>query len=451
MIGLFKKPVHERALGRNPFNIIGDDSPSGLAGVAVNQDSAMRLSAVWACVRRLTMDISSLPVDALVRGARGPEPLSPQPAWIKNPNPFDPSQTGVDHIAQVVMSMLLDGNAFTLALPTVLNPTDLHVLNPRLVEVDRDGRGEPTYRVRDSRGKLAGEFTALNIIHVPLWRKPGEARGLSPIEAMAQGIGRGLAAEELGARYFGQGSTFGAVLEYPKEVDPDPNDVKDVLSALNKRHRGVRNSWALGAVTGGGQLKELGMKPADAQLIETEEWTLEQVARAFGMHPSMVGSQRPGSTAYNSAEQRSTDYAKSAVAPLTVRIEAAYGRTLSRGYLEIRINGLMRGDMAARSAFYREGINAGWMTRAEARDWEDLGILDGLGVPLAQQGMAPAEAINDTGMKIKVDMATKLVQYGYEPSAALILAGLPPVAHTGLPPVTVQPEDQGDSGDATQK
>ena len=451
MIGLFKKP-EQRAIGRNPFNILSDDTPGNAAGVEINQDSALRLSAVWTCVRLLTHDISSLPLDAFRLRAGDRSQIDPKPAWIDEPNGFDPSETGVDHFSQLLMSLLLDGNAFTLALPSVISPTDLHVLNPRLVDIDRSGRGEPTYKVRDRNGRFVGEFSALNIIHVPLWRKPGEARGLSPIEAMAQGIGRGMAAEELGARYFGQGSTFGAVLEYPKEVDPDPNDVKDVLSALNKRHRGVRNSWALGAVTGGGQLKELGMKPADAQLIETEEWTLEQVARAFGMHASVVGSQRPGSTAYNSLEQRQIDYVVSGVTPITGRVESGYGRMVPGiGFLRIRLNGLMRGDMTARSAFYREGINTGWMTRGEARGWEDLPIIDGLDVPLAQQGMAPAQAINDTGMKIKVDVATKLVQYGYEPDAALVLAGLPPVAHTGLPPVTVQPEDQGDTGDATQE
>ena len=449
MIGLFKR-AEQRAIGRNPFNILSDDGSVGSSGVNVTQDSAMRLSAVWSCVRKLTMDISSLPADALMRGQGGTRevPVS----WLVEPNPEDPSTTWADHLAQVVMSMLLDGNAFTLAYPSVAQPYQLFVLNPRLVEVKQSGLGAPSYVVRNERGTSVGEFGPNNIIHIPLWRKPGEARGLSPIEAMAQGIGRGLAAEELGARYFGQGSTFGAVLEYPKEVDPDPNDVKDVLSALNKRHRGVRNSWALGAVTGGGQLKELGMKPADAQLIETEEWTLEQVARAFGMHASVVGSQRPGSTAYNSLEQRQIDYVVSGVTPITGRVESGYGRMVPGiGFLRIRLNGLMRGDMTARSAFYREGINTGWMTRGEARGWEDLPIIDGLDVPLAQQGMAPAQAINDTGMKIKVDVATKLVQYGYEPDAALVLAGLPPVAHTGLPPVTVQPEDQGDTGDATQE
>lgn len=379
MIGLFKKPEQQRAIGRNPFNILGTDTPGNAAGVEINQDSALRLSAVWTCVRLLTHDISSLPLDAFRLRAGERTQIDPKPAWIDEPNGFDPSETGVDHFSQLLMSLLLDGNAFTLALPSVISPTDLHVLNPRLVEIDRNGRGEPTYKVRNRNGGYVGEFSPLNIIHVPLWRKPGEARGLSPIEAMAQGIGRGMAAEELGARYFGQGSTFGAVLEYPKEVDPDPNDVKDVLAALNKRHRGVRNSWALGAVTGGGQLKELGMKPADAQLIETEEWTLEQVARAYGVPPSLAGSQKPGAVAYASVEQRAIDYVVHGVLPITIRIEKAYSRLLPRGsYVKFNVNGLLRGDGQARWSQYQIALQSKVMTRNEVRLLEDMNpVADG--------------------------------------------------------------------------
>ncbi len=388
MIGLFKKP-ERRALDASKFGLAIDDSPSNPSGVSVTQDSALRLSAVWTCVRLLTHDISALPIEAMRVRAGERTIIDPKPSWIDEPNPFDPSETGVDHFSQVLLSLLLDGNAFTLAFPTVLNPTDLHVLNPQQVEVDRDGNGEPTYTVRDRRRKVIGQFSALNIIHVPLWRKPGHARGLSPIEAMSQGIGRGMAAEELGARYFGQGSTFGSVIEYPKEVEVSDPDAKAILKELNKRHKGVRNAWALAAITGGGQIKELGMKPADAQLIETEEWTLEQVARAYGVPPSLAGSQKPGAVAYASVEQRAIDYVVHGVLPITVRLEKAYSRLLPRGsHVKFNVNGLLRGDGVARWEQYEKALQNKVMTRDEVRELEDMNPM-GLGFLETPNNNAP--------------------------------------------------------------
>ena len=372
MIGLFKK-LEQRALDASKFGLAIDDVVNNPAGVTVNQDTAMRLSAVWTCVRLLTHDISALPVDGIRHRGGTREVIEPKPAWIEEPNPFDPSETGVDHFAQVFMSLLLDGNSFTLAFPTVLNPHDLHVLDPRNVEVDRDRNGSPTYTIRDSKRAILGTFSPLNIVHIPLWRKPGAARGLSPVEAMARGIGRGMAAEELGARYFSQGSTFGAVLEFPKETDPNDQDVKDLLKSLNKRHTGIRNAWALGAITGGGTLKELGMKPSDAQLIETEEWTLEQVARAYGVPPSLAGSQKPGAVAYASVEQRSIDYVVHGVLPLTIRVEKAYSRLLPRGSsIKFNVSGLLRGDGKARWEQHGIALDKKVMTRDEVRVLEDL-------------------------------------------------------------------------------
>jgi HK97 family phage portal protein len=272
------------------------------------------------------------------------------------------------------MAMLLDGNSFTLASPSVFDERpDLFVLDPRLVDVEKDRNGEPEYIIRDSGGTELRRLTPFNCIHIPLWRRPGAARGLSPIEAMKQGIGRGMAAEEMGARYFGQGSTFGAVIEYPREVDPDDNDVKELIRKLNNKHQGVKNSWAIGAITGGGTIKELGMKPSDAQLIETEEWTLEQVARTYGVPPSLLGSQKPGAVAYASVEQRAIDYVVHGVLPLTVRIEKAYSRLLPRGsYVKFNLNGLLRGDGKARWEQYGIGLDKKVVTRDEVRVWEDL-------------------------------------------------------------------------------
>lgn len=375
MIGLFRKP-EQRSISAANFGIAVDDLVGSTAGVRVTQDSALSLSAVFGAVRLLSNDIGTLPMDAFRNRNGVRSKIDPAPAWIEQPNPWNPNETGVDHRAQVVASLVLDGNAFVYVVPNVFNPVELHVLNPQQVEVKTDGRGAPTYIVRDRRNAVIDALDPLNCLHVTLFRTSGN-RGLSPIEAMKQGIGRGMAAEETGARFFSQGGIMGGVVEIPAaasgQAEPDDNDVKEMLKALEKRHQGVRKSWLMGALTAGATLHELTMKPSDSQLIETEEWTLEQFARTLGVPPSMLGSQKPGAVAYASVEQRAIDYVVHGAQPITIRMEKAYSRLLPRGsYTKLDLKGLLRGDQAARYAAHQIALQNKFMTVDEVRALEDL-------------------------------------------------------------------------------
>lgn len=372
MIGLFKKG-EQRSISAANFGIALDDITSNTAGVNVNQDSALSLSAVFGAVRLLSNDIGTLPMDAYrVRNGERSK-IDPAPTWIEQPNPWNPNETGVDHRAQVVASLVLDGNAFIYVVPDVSDPVELHVLNPRQVDIRTDGRGAPTYVVKDARAQsVIATLTPFNCLHITLFRTSGP-RGLSPIEAMKQGIGRGMAAEEAGARFFGQGSIMGGLVEYPEGVDPDEQGVKDMLKALNRRHQGIKRAWALGALTAGAKFHELTMKPSDSQLIETEEWTLEQFARTLGIPPSMLGSQKPGAVAYASVEQRAIDYVVHGAQPITIRLEKAYSRLLPRGsYVKLDLKGLMRGDQKARYDSYQVALANKFMKIDEVRALEDL-------------------------------------------------------------------------------
>lgn len=435
--GLFERRV------LTPNQIFGTDAQwweSGVSGTRVDQTTALTLAAVWSSVRLLSQDIATLPFHAIQLLGENRQEVNPQPSWIDEPIPGDPNQTGVDYLSQVCVSLLLDGNAFVLVLPDVFRPFELRVLNPRHVEVKQSG-ADVHYIVRGDNGVVVKDnVTALQMLHIPWVRRPGALRGMSPIEVQEQTIGRGLAAQEVSARFFGQGSMYGGILEYDKDSNVSDEDIKKTLAGLNKQHRGQRNAWALGALVGAKFNQTMG-KAADSQQIETEKWIREQVLAAYGIPQFLGGSQEPGAVSYASTEQQGILYKQSAVSPITSRLQAAHSRLLPRGQeMKFNLNGLLRGDSKSRFEAYQSAVNTGWMLRSEARSLEDMAPVSGMDVPLAQQGMAPAGAIAEQTTKVKVDMATKLVQYGYEPAAALAFVGLPPITHSGVLPVTVQPE-----------
>jgi HK97 family phage portal protein len=250
------------------------------------------------------------------------------------------------------------------------------------VSVGKDASGSPVYDIRDERNHVISRETPATVIHIPLMRKPGEQRGTSMIEANQEAIGLGLAAEEYGARFFGNGATMSGIVEYPIGVDPTPEQVKVILDGINKSHRGTKKAHAIGALTNGAAYKQLSIDPDHAQFLETQKWVLEQVGRMVGLPPHKQGSQEPGAVSYNSVEIRNIDYVNDALMPLSGRIELAYGRLLPRpdDYLKFEFDSLLRGDVKTRWAAYESGLRWGVYDLDEIRAKEDENpIADGLG------------------------------------------------------------------------
>jgi HK97 family phage portal protein len=115
----------------------------GGSGVNITSDSALKLSTVYACVRIYVDTISTLPVDAFIRIDGDRRPFRPKPLWIESP---DAGVTRQDHLVQVMVSLLLDGNAFILVLRNDSGDViALTVLDPKRVEISRNAAREIQY------------------------------------------------------------------------------------------------------------------------------------------------------------------------------------------------------------------------------------------------------------------------------------------------------------------
>lgn len=359
----------------------------GSAGVSVTADTALTYSGIWACVRLLASDISTLPLDAFRRVGDTRILLSPQPAWIKQPDVLDPSVTRIDHMAQVAISLLLDGNAFILATPSVIRPERLEVLNPRRVEVKKPN-GIPEYHIQDAAGASADSLGPSDIVHVKINSKPGKLRGMSPIDANKGSIGISLAAQSWVERFFGQGAMMPGFIEVP--VGANPTAVEEMRQDLQKRNGGWRKAGLLGFLTDGSKYNETGLTPQQADLGNIFRHQLEEGARIYGIPPFMVGSQEPAGVAYASSVERAQHYIDHCLIHYLAPIEAAYDRLVpgdqrlrERGsdtYLKFNLNGLLRGDPSARVAFYKGMFEVGGMSPDEIRAKEEMAPLpDGLG------------------------------------------------------------------------
>lgn len=357
------------------------------AGVSVTADTALNYSGIWACVRLLASDISTLPVDAFRRVGESRLLLTPQPSWLRTPDPLDPSITRIDHFAQVAISLLLDGNAFILATPFVGSAARLEVLNPRRVEVKKPS-GAPEYHVRDPRGGVADVLSPIEVIHVKINAKPGALRGMSPIDANQGSIGISLAAQKWVERFFAQGAMMPGFIEVP--IGAAPTSIQEMRDDLQKRNGGWKRAGLLGFLTDGSKYTRTGITPQDADLANIFRHQLEEGARIYGIPPFMVGSQEPAGVAYASSVERSQHYIDHCLIHYIAPIEAAYDRMVpgdqrlrdsgSDTYLKFNLNALLKGDPAARVAFYKGMFEIGGLSPDEIRSKEEMAPLaNGLG------------------------------------------------------------------------
>ena len=141
----------------------------------------------------------------------------------------------------------------------------------------------------------------------------------------------------------------------------------------------------------GVKLKQIGIAPEAAQMLQTRTFALQDIARIFNVPPHMLADL--SRSTFSNIEHQDIQYAKYSIRPSVKRYEQEMDRKLffedELGRLETKfnLNGLMRGDMATRSAFYHNAILDGWLSRNEVREMENMNDAKGLDDMLYPQNM----------------------------------------------------------------
>ena len=409
------------------------------SGATVTYDSALTLSTTYACVRLLTDTISTLPVDTFFRQDGQRLPFRPRPAWVDEP---DLGVTREEHVQQLVMSLLLDGNSYTrIYRNSIGDVVSLVVLDPQRMQVRRGRFGDIEY-VWDSSTILS----RADIKHITMLRRPGALKGLGPVEEVKQSFGSASALDEFAARFFSGGSTTSGIIETAAVLTRE--QALEVKGAYEETHRGLRNSHRVAVLGGGSKFTKTGVDPEQAQMLESRRFAVEEIARIFRVPLHMLQVAAPGVQSYASNEQNAIQFAQYTLRPIVSKIETAYTSLLPGGaFLRINMDGLLRGDLATRFAAYSTGVQSGFLNINDIRRLEDLRDANGgdvFRVPLANVNLGAADLVE---MAEKVSMVQKLVVAGYDPMEALAALGLPPIRHTGLPSSQLQQIAQIDPND----
>jgi HK97 family phage portal protein len=418
----------------------GDIEILNQAGTVVNPETVFKVNAIFSAVSLISDTISTLPVDSYIRRDGSRFAFRPRPAWVQQP---DIDTTKEAFYGSLIVSLLLDGNGFVRVFRDgsgrVINMT---VLNPSKVEIRKNKVGEVVY-VYEGEGKPLNKN---EMIHIPDVVRPGEIRGISRVTALKDNFGLALALESYAARFFGQGATTQGLIEFPGNLTPE--QAKQLVDGFDARHRGFRKAHKTGVLSGGAKYVNTSVENDKAQFIDSRRMAVEDVARAFNIPPHLLGL--PGTNTYSSVEQNNIAFVTHTLRPIVQKLESAFTPLManepggSTAFIKFTLDGLLRGDAATRFSAYSTGLQAGYLTINDIRRLEDLAPVDGgdiIRVPLANVNIDAAELV---ATDKRVNMAQKLVNSGYEPADVLAVMGLPPILHTGLPTVQLQPISQID-------
>jgi HK97 family phage portal protein len=403
------------------------------AGTNIDQTQAMKINAFYACVLLISDTISTLPVDSFIRRDGDRVPYRPQPAWIQRP---DVDLLRSEHYQQVLISLLLDGNAFV----RVFRDSSGQVIN--LVVID-------PYRVRVTRNKITreveyiidenmqGAVSKQDMLHITEMRKAGELRGMSRVTELKDNLGLSSALQSFAARFFGQGATTSGIIETPMGLNSE--QAKQLIDGFDSRHKGYKKAHKTGLLTGGAKFVRTGVNPDEAQMLDSRKLAIEEVARIFRVPPHMIGVTTPGAMSYASVEQNNINFVTHTLRPYVAKIEDAYSALLAEGaFIRFNVDGLLRGDFATRMNGYSIGSQAGFLSVNDIRRFEDLRPVDGgdvYRVPLANVDLGAASLVETDK---RVTMAQKLILSGFDPAGVLSALNLPAIAHTGLPSTQLQ-------------
>ena len=447
MANLFDRLLNRRSLSYQTLWGSGDEISFGnQSGTSVTQDTAFKVNAIYSAVSLIADTISTLPVDAYIRQNGERQAFRPRPIWVQKPD--------VDLISKepfynaVIVSMLLDGNAFIRVYrDSVGKPLNLVVLNPKDVEVTRNAIGRVMYKVAEQENLLSQE----QVLHIIDVLKPGHIRGVSRVEALKDNWGLALALESFAARYFGQGVTMAGHIEFPGNLTPE--QAKDLSDYFSSRHGGFRKSHKVGVLSAGAKFVGDQVDNDAAQFIDSRRMAVEDVARAFNVPPHLLGL--PGTNTFSSVEQNNIAWVTHCLRPIIQKLEGAFSTLLTAesggefAFIKFNIDGLLRGDANSRFQAYSNGLQSGWLKVNDVRRLEDLSPIEGgdiARVPLANIAITDAGVITEDK---KVTMASRLVLAGFDPTEVLAAMGLPAMGHTGLPSSQLQPIAQIDPEDPT--
>jgi HK97 family phage portal protein len=361
-----------------------------VGGMTVTPESAMRVGAVFACVRIIAGAVATMPL-ALKRrmDSRTREDASDHPLWtvLRRPNSW---MTRSAFRRMLTAHVLLRGNAYAMIVRgvggKVIALWPMHPDRVRCEQLD-DMSVVYIYRRKDGREITLPKSEVFHLVGLTL----DGVTGVSVIRYAASMIGLSLATDAHGQAMFANGTNVGSVLKAKGQLGLE---AQAVLRASLEAYRGAENAHKTLILEEDMDFEKLGMTAADAQLVENRKLTRGDIAMFFGVPPHMIGDTEKATSWGSGIEQQSQGFVAYTLQDWLTTWEETIERDLIDPiqdpglFARFNTGGLIRGDMATRFAAYAVARQWGWYSANDVLELEDRNPIPGGDVYLTPMNMA---------------------------------------------------------------
>jgi HK97 family phage portal protein len=376
------------------------------SGIRVSEMTALQVGTVFACVNIISDGMSSLPLHVYQRtkvGDRNSKTLAiDNPIYkLVNIEP-NPEMASAVFLKVLMVHDLLWGNGYAelqrnnagqIVGMWPRNPArtrPIRLLKPLLLEGDILPAGTMLYetsdQLMDSSSYVVDQnpemmnvglkrlVLAENMLHVPGLSLDGRL-GQSTVWLARQAFGLALATEKYGAKFFGNGARPSGILTLPNKME-DKN-IETVRRSWAEAHGG-ENQFRVAVLEDGVKYTKIGATPEEGQMLETRKYEREEICAIFGVPAHMVCAQEKGGK--SNVEQSSIEFVLYCLHPWLNRYEqemerklfSDMGRSAGKYFAKFDTRKLMYPDAAARSTFYAQGKQWGFLNTNMILELEDM-------------------------------------------------------------------------------
>lgn len=357
----------------------------------ITDEAALKLSAVYACVTYLCDFVSGLPVyvwDANKR--KRVEDHSLNRVLSVRPNAW---QTPSAWKRCTMNAILMAGNGYTYIVRDGASAEikELLPLRPDCMRVDLLDN-KPVYTYTAPKTGTVYALDSAEILHLPGNGGNG-LTGQPVLKYAADTLRRAGTAEKYEESVYKNNARPGGILKTDADLSgasevPDPKDPTKMLTkkenvrrAWEKAHAGGDNAFRIAILDNGLEYEAIKVDAYDASFVASKEVSVADIARFFGVPLHCLGA---GKQSYSSNEQNSLEFIQGRGLAI-IRAwedELSYklltDAELDKGFrIKFNLDGRLRGDTAARAAFYKSMREIGAYSVNDILQLEDRPDVEG--------------------------------------------------------------------------
>ena len=337
--------------------------------VHVTNETALRNSAVWACLRLRADLMSSFPID-VYRYVNGIQVEVPKPPVLISPGG---SEMGIrEWVYSTEFDLDRGGNTFG-------------IITERTGVIGPDGRGLPgrvdlvelgSVSVRGTGPTITKfviggkEYEPWEVWHERQYTVAGMPLGLSPVAYAAWTIEETLSAQQFARDWFAGGAVPLAELKNTaKTID------KEGARVARENFRAAVDSSGLFVHGMDWEYKPIQAVASQSSFLEARQYGTSDIARFFGVPGDLIDAAVTGSSiTYANMTQRNLQFLIMNLGPAVARREDAFSRRLVSGprFVKLNTDALLRMDPEARARTIGQRVTNRTLTPSEARALDNL-------------------------------------------------------------------------------